>query len=48
MDLEEASNIVNKFSSDIDSISVNDDYQANIIEQIKAIKTFLKVMILIF
>lgn len=42
MDLEEASNIVNKFSSDIDSISVNDDYQANIIEQIKAIKNIFK------
>lgn len=42
MDLEEASNIVNKFSSDIDSISVNDDYQANIIEQIKAIKNIFE------
>lgn len=42
MDLEEAFNIVNKFSSDIDSISVNDDYQANIIEQIKAIKNIFK------
>lgn len=42
MDLEEASNIVNKFSSDIDHISVNDDYQANIIEQIKAIKNIFE------
>lgn len=42
MDLKEASNIVNKFSSDIDSISVNDDYQANIIEQIKAIKNIFE------
>ena len=42
MDLEEASNIVNKFSSDIDSIFVNDDYQANIIEQIKAIKNIFE------
>ena len=42
MDLEEASNIVNKFSADIDSIAVKDEYQANIIEQIKAIKNIFE------
>lgn len=42
MDLEEASNIVNKFSADIDSIAVNDEYKVNIIEQIKAIKNIFE------
>ena len=42
MDLKEASNIVNKFSADIDSIAVNDEYKVNIIEQIKAIKNIFE------
>lgn len=42
MDLEEASNIVNKFSADIDSITVDDEYKANIIEQIRAIKNIFE------
>lgn len=42
MDLEEASNIVNKFSADMDSIDVNDEYKVNIIEQIKAIKNIFE------
>lgn len=42
MDLEEASNIVKKFSADIDSITVDDEYKANIIEQIRAIKNIFE------
>lgn len=42
MDLEEASNIVNKFSADIDSITVDEEYKANIIEQIRAIKNIFE------
>ena len=42
MDLKEASNIVNKFSADIDSIDVNDEYKVNILEQIKAIKNIFE------
>ena len=42
MDLEEAANIVNKFSSDIDSIAVDDEYKLNIIEQIRAIKNIFE------
>ena len=42
MDLREADNIVNKFSADINNISVNDEYQASIVEQIKAIKNIFE------
>lgn len=42
MDLREATNVVNKFSADIDNISVNDEYQASIVEQIKAIKNIFE------
>ncbi len=42
MDLREATNVVNKFSSDIDNISVNNEYQASIVEQIRAIKNILE------
>lgn len=38
MDLKEASNIVETFATDIDSITVEDEYKENIIEQIRAIK----------
>lgn len=42
MDLREASNIVNEFSADIDNVPVNDEYQASIVEQIKAIKNIFQ------
>lgn len=42
MDFREATNIVNKFSSDIDNIPVNNEYQASIVEQIKAIKNIFE------
>ncbi len=42
MDLREAANVVNKFSADIDNISVNDEYQASIVEQIKAIRNIFE------
>ena len=38
MDLKEAAKIINKFSADIDNIHASDEYQASIVEQIKAIK----------
>lgn len=38
MDLNEASDIIKDFSGDIDKISAKDEYQASIVEQIKAIK----------
>ena len=42
MDLREAANVVSKFSADIDNISVNDEYQASIVEQIRAIKNIFE------
>lgn len=42
MDLIEAANVVSKFSSDIDNISVNNEYQASIVEQIRAIKNIFE------
>ena len=42
MDLREAANIINKFSADIDNIHANDEYQASIVEQIKAIKNIFE------
>lgn len=42
MDLREAANVINKFSVDIDNLSVNDEYQASIVEQIKAIKNIFE------
>ena len=42
MDLREAASIVEKFSTDIDNISSNDEYQASIVEQIRAIKNIFE------
>lgn len=42
MDLREASNIVKFFSADIDSITADDEYKENIIEQIRAIKNIFE------
>lgn len=42
MDLKEAASIVEKFSTDIDNISSNDEYQASIVEQIRAIKNIFE------
>lgn len=42
MDLREAANVVNKFSADIDNMPVNDEYQASIVEQIRAIKNIFE------
>lgn len=42
MDLREAANVVGKFSADIDNISVTDEYQSSIVEQIKAIKNIFE------
>lgn len=38
MDMKEADVIVKKFSSDLENIPINDEYQASIVEQVKAIK----------
>ena len=42
MDLKEAENIIHMFAMDIDNVSANDDQQASIIEQIKAIKNIFE------
>ena len=42
IDLKEAGRIVDKFSTDIDNITANNEYQENIIEQIKAIKNIFE------
>ena len=42
MDLKEAASIVEKFSTDINNISSNDEYQASIVEQIRAIKNIFE------
>lgn len=42
MDLIEAANVVKKFSSDIANISVNDEYQTSIVEQIRSIKNIFE------
>ena len=42
MDLEEASDIVRNFSGDIDNIHANTEEQANIVEQLKAIKNIFE------
>lgn len=42
MDLSEAASIVKNFSADIDSISVDDEYQASVVEQVRAIKNIFE------
>jgi hypothetical protein len=42
MNLEEAANIISKFSTDIDNIPINNEYQASIVEQIRAIKNIFE------
>lgn len=42
MNLEEAHNIVSNFSIDIDNMHADDEYQASIIEQIKAIRNIFE------
>lgn len=42
MDLEEASDIVRNFSGDLDNIHANTEEQANIVEQLKAIKNIFE------
>ena len=42
MNLNEAEDIVKSFSTDIDNISVEDEYKTNIVEQIRAIKSIFE------
>ena len=42
MDLIEATNILKKFSADIGEIDIDDEYQASIVEQIRAIKNIIE------
>ena len=42
MDLNEADRIINNFSADINNIPVNNEYQASLVEQIKAIKNIFE------
>lgn len=42
MDLDVADDIVEKFSADIDNVSISDECQASIVEQIKAIRNILE------
>ena len=42
MDLKEASNIVKNFCADLDNIPATNEYQANIIEQLRAIKNIFE------
>lgn len=42
MDLSETKEIVDRYASDIDNIVVSDEYQSNIVEQIRAIKNIFE------